>query len=236
VTGREVGRVAALWRYPVKSMAAEPLDEVEVAWHGLAGDRRWGFIRPGLERSGFPWLTMRERPELALYRPRLLRPDQPDASPTVVRTPAGDEMDVADPALAAELGDGVRVMRQHRGVFDAAPLSMIGAGTVERLSDLVGTELDVRRFRPNIVVATVGGVAYAEERWVGEVLRIGEALVRVDRHDRRCVMVNVDPDTGQRERTVLATIARERRNELGVYATPVHPGRLAVGDPVVLTA
>ena len=37
----EVGRVVGLWRYPVKSMAAEPLTEVEVGWHGLAGDRRW---------------------------------------------------------------------------------------------------------------------------------------------------------------------------------------------------
>src|SRR4051794_8227570 len=42
---REVGRVAALWRYPVKSMAAEPLESVDVAWHGLVGDRRWAFFR-----------------------------------------------------------------------------------------------------------------------------------------------------------------------------------------------
>jgi uncharacterized protein YcbX len=40
-----VGRVVALWRYPVKSMAAEQLDGVEVSWFGLAGDRRWAFIR-----------------------------------------------------------------------------------------------------------------------------------------------------------------------------------------------
>jgi uncharacterized protein len=65
-----VGRVAGLWRYPVTSMAAEPLDGVEVSWAGLAGDRRWAFIRAGQVRSGFPWLTIRERPELAHYRPR----------------------------------------------------------------------------------------------------------------------------------------------------------------------
>jgi uncharacterized protein YcbX len=64
-----VGRVAGLWRYPVKSMAAEELDGAEVSWHGLAGDRRWAFIRDGQVRSGFPWLTIRERPELAHYRP-----------------------------------------------------------------------------------------------------------------------------------------------------------------------
>src|SRR5579859_4063620 len=109
-----VGRVAALWRYPVKSMAAEELGEIEVSWQGLAGDRRWAFIRAGQERSGFPWLTMRERPELAHYRPRFAEPDRPDASPVLVRTPSGGECDVADPALAAELGPGVRVIKNNR--------------------------------------------------------------------------------------------------------------------------
>jgi MOSC N-terminal beta barrel domain len=56
-----VGRVAALWRYPVKSMAAEALDDAEVSWHGFAGDRRSAFIRDGQVRSGFPWLTIRDR-------------------------------------------------------------------------------------------------------------------------------------------------------------------------------
>ena len=49
-----IGRVAGLWRYPVKSMAAEALDEVLVSWHGLAGDRRWAFVRPGSRVAAFP--------------------------------------------------------------------------------------------------------------------------------------------------------------------------------------
>ena len=106
-----VGRIATLWRYPVKSMAAEELDSAEVSWHGLAGDRRWAFIRDGQVRSGFPWLTIRERPELAHYRPRFAEPDRPNASLTLVRTPSGGELDVADPALAAEFGSGVRVIK-----------------------------------------------------------------------------------------------------------------------------
>jgi MOSC N-terminal beta barrel domain len=78
------GRVAALWRYPVKSMAGEELEAVEVSWNGLAGDRRWAFIRDGQVRSGFPWLTIREQPELAHYRPRFAEPDRPNASLTLV--------------------------------------------------------------------------------------------------------------------------------------------------------
>ncbi len=106
INGREVGRIAGVWRYPIKSMAAEPLETVDVSWHGLAGDRRWAFIRDGLVRSGFPWLTIRERPDMRHYRPRLVDPARADLSPTIVRTPAGDEFDVVAPGLAAQLGPG----------------------------------------------------------------------------------------------------------------------------------
>ena len=98
-----VGRVVGLWRYPVKSMAAEPLAEVDVSWHGFSGDRRWAFIRNSVTHSGFPWLTLRERGDMGRYRPSFVDPAQPDRSATMVRTPSGDAFDVTDPALAAEL-------------------------------------------------------------------------------------------------------------------------------------
>jgi uncharacterized protein YcbX len=113
----------------VKSMAGEELDGAEVSWHGLAGDRRWAFIRDGQVRSGFPWLTIRERPEMALYRPRFTEPERPEASVTLVRTPSGGELDVAGPQLAA----GVRVIRQSRGVFDTLPLSLLSTQTLAGL-------------------------------------------------------------------------------------------------------
>ena len=36
----EIGQVEALFRYPVKSMGGEPLEEANLGWHGLEGDRR----------------------------------------------------------------------------------------------------------------------------------------------------------------------------------------------------
>jgi len=231
----EVGRVAALWRYPVKSMAAEPLGEVEVSWAGLAGDRRWAFVRAGVERSGFPWLTIRERADMHHYRPRFLEPERPDDSRTVVRTPAGGELDVVDPALAAELARGAHVIKQNRGAFDTMPLSLISTRSVAAIGAALGRELDPLRFRPNLLVEPADGEAYAEEAWIGRVLQIGEALMRIDRPDERCAVVNVDPATAERDPAVLKTIGRERRACLGVYGTTVRPGRVAVGDPVLLT-
>jgi uncharacterized protein YcbX len=228
-----VGRVAALWRYPVKSMMAEELDAVDVSWHGLAGDRRWAFIRDGQVRSGFPWLTMRERPELAHHRPRFAEPDRPNASRTLVRTPGGGELDVTDPALAAELGPGVGVIKQDRGVFDTMPLSLLSTQTLAGLGGLVGRDVGAGRFRPNLLVEATGG-DFPEDGWVGRVLRVGGLRMRVDQRDSRCVMATIDPVTLQRDPAILRAIARERDNRLGVYGSTVQPGRVSVGDPVDL--
>lgn len=231
---RVVGRVAGMWRYPVKSMGAEPLEAAEVSWHGVAGDRRWAFIRDGMVRSGFPWLTIRELPAMGLYRPRFAQPERPDGSATLVRTPHGAEVDVTDPALAAELGHGARVIKQDRGVFDTFPLSLITTQTLAGLGARVGAALDVLRFRPNLLIEAPDGGPFPEDGWTGSVLRIGGARVRVDKRDRRCVMVNVDPATTERDPSILRTIAQEREACLGVYGSTVQPGIIQPGDEVVL--
>ena len=234
VGGREVGRVVGLWRYPVKSMAGEPLPEAEVSWYGVAGDRRWAFVRDGLVRSGFPWLTIRERSDLGHYRPSFLQPERPDASPTVVRTPAGEVLDVVDPALADELGEGVRPLKQDRGVFDVMPLSLMTTQTITSVGTFVDRELEVQRFRPNLLVEAAGDAAFPEDGWVGSVLAVGELCMRVDQRDKRCVVVNVDPVTTDRDPAILRAIARRRDSRLGVYGSTVRPGRVALGDPVVI--
>ena len=173
--GRPVGRVVGLWRYPIKSMAAEPLAEVDVSWHGLAGDRRWAFVRDGVPQSGFPWLTLRERADLCHYLPSFVDPEEPDKSRTVVRTPAGVAFDVTDPALAAELWpQGARAIKQNRGIFDTFPLSLITTQTIARLGETVGAALDVQRFRPNILVRAADAAPFQEDDWVGCVVRSEE--------------------------------------------------------------
>jgi uncharacterized protein len=115
--GRPLGRVVGLWRYPVKSMAGEPLPESEVGWHGFAGDRRWAFIRSGVTQGGFPWLTLRERGDMSHYVPSFVDAGRPDESAVQVRTPSGATLDVLDEALAEELHAGARLIKQNRGIF-----------------------------------------------------------------------------------------------------------------------
>jgi MOSC N-terminal beta barrel domain len=173
-SGRVVGRVAALWRYPVKSMRGEPVPEAAVSWHGLAGDRRWAFVRDGQARNGFPWLTLRERPDLLLYQPSFAEPDLPNLSPTMVRTPSGDLREVTEEALAAELGDGVRVMKLDRGAFDTMPLSVLthagarrpgrAAWRGARRPALSAQPAGGRRGRERVSRGRLGGLGVAHRR------------------------------------------------------------------------
>jgi len=229
-----VGRVAALWRYPVKSMAGEPLEDAEVSWHGVAGDRRWAFVRDGVVDSGFPWLTIRQRREMWHYRPRFVDPSQPDRSRTLVTTPEGHELDVTDPALAEALAPGSRLIRQDRGVFDTFPLSLISTQSIHALGERVGQPLDPRRFRPNLLVAASEDTTFPEDAWVGGVLRIGTLRLRMDKRDGRCAVITIDPENLERDATPLRHVIDERQGCLGIYGSTVEPGRVSVGDAVTL--
>jgi len=232
-----VGRVAGLWRYPVKSMGPEVLSEARVDWNGFEGDRRWAFVRNNKVRSGFPWLTLRERPDMNRYVPSFANPDKPDTSPTIVRTPSGDVFDVADPAFGKTLHpEGAQVIRQARGVFDTFPLSLITTQTVDQLGAKIGKTLDVQRFRPNILVEAADDLPFPEDGWVGRVLRFGSVRMRVDKRDGRCVVITIDPVTAERTPSILKTVVDEREGCLGVYGTTVQPGNTAVGDEVLLEA
>ncbi len=232
---RHVGRVVGLWRYPVKSVGGETMAEADVSWHGLAGDRRWAFIRNGVTQSAFPWLTIRERPDMGNYVPSFVEPTRPDNSPTRVRSPSGIDFDIADPALGAELcPNGVRLIRQNRGIFDTFPLSLITTQTIARLGETVGAQLDVRRFRPNILVEAADDAPFSEDDWVGCVLRIGELRMRVDKRDGRCVVITIDPATTERNPSILRAVVGDRQGCLGVYGSTVDPGRVALNDPVLV--
>lgn len=235
----QIGEIAALFRYPVKSMGGEPLQAADLGWHGLAGDRRLAFRRTEV-RDGFPWLTASRLPELLLFSPRWRGPAVEGDLPTHVRTPDGEELPVFGPGLAAEvgsrLGSPVEMMHFDRGIFDEASVSVITSATVAEVGRLVAQPADVRRFRPNILIAAAGEVPFAEDEWVGGVLSFGDtdAALAITHRDERCSMVNFDPDSARPTPEVLKAIARLRDNKAGVYAAVTRPGRLAVGQPVFL--
>ena len=237
--GELVATIEALFRYPVKSMSGEALDEAELGWHGLTGDRRLG-LRRLEDRRGFPWLTASKLPELLRYVP-LRRDASPFGDlPTHVRTPGGAELGLFSDALADEIaarcGAQVEMTHLDRGIFDEASVSAITQATIDGIAERAGHPSDVRRFRPNLLLSTRHDEPFAEDAWVGGVLTFGDeeaaAAVAVTNWDVRCSMINYDPDSARSHPEMLKAVVRDRDNKAGVYATVIRRGRLAVGQPV----
>ncbi len=239
----EIGLVEAIFRYPVKSMAGERLEAANVGWHGVDGDRRFALRRMN-DRSGMPWLTASKLPDLLRYVP--LRTDggaQGDLL-THIRTPDRREFPVFGEDLAAEVagryGAPVQMMKLNNGIFDEACISVIASDTVHEIGRLAGRNLDVRQFRPNVVVRLSKPAPFQEDKWVGGVLSFGEAdegpAITVTMRDLRCGMVNLDPDTATAVPEVMKAIVRANENNAGIYGSVARTGRLAIGQKIFLRA
>jgi len=238
----EIGQVEALFRYPVKSMGGEPLEEANLGWHGLEGDRRMAFRRLD-NHSEFPWLSASKLPDLLRFAPH--REDGAQGIlPTHIRTPDGEALPVFSEALDAEVarryGAPVQMMQLKHGIFDEASISVIALDTVHEISRLAAQTPDVRRFRPNVVVRSLGAVPFQEDNWVGSVLSFGEGddapAVTVTLRDIRCSMLNLDPDAARPAPEMLKAVVRVHENTAGVYGTVTRIGRLAVGQTIFLHA
>jgi uncharacterized protein YcbX len=241
----EIGHVEAIFRYPVKSMGGERLEVANLGWYGLDGDRRLAFRRMD-NRSGMPWLTASKLPDLVRFAPQR-REDGAQGDlhlPTHVRTPDGQEMPVFGEDLAAEVGRRygapVEMMQLRHGIFDEASISVIALDTVREIGRLAGRSLDVRRFRPNVVVRSLRSVPFQEDEWLGGVLSFGEEddapAITVTMRDIRCSMLNLDPDSASPAPEVMKAVVRANQNNAGIYGAVTRIGRLAVGQTIFLRA
>lgn len=236
-----LGRVAQIWRYPVKSMRGEALSQASVGWHGLEGDRRAAFVRAA-DRSRFPWLTGRELPELLLHEARYVEPADPRRSGIRVRAPDGAEFALESDELRGRLaeaaGEPLHLIQIGRGAFDSMPISIMTAGTAASLSGVLGHACDPRRFRANLVLEAEAVPPHGERDWLGATVVIGEGegalRLRIDRRIERCVMITLDPDTAERAPRLLRAVAEQAQTCVGVYATAERPGEVRPGDPVAL--
>jgi hypothetical protein len=189
-----------------------------------------------------PWLTACKLPDLLLFSPQRCDGGAPGDIPTHIRTPDGEEMPVFGEDLAREVGrrygSPVEIMQLNHGIFDEASISVIASDTVHEISRLAGLGLDMRRFRPNVVVRPLRSLPFQEDEWLGGVLSFGDGhegpAVTVTMRDVRCSMVNLDPDSASPAPQVLKAVVRANQNNAGVYGAVTRIGRLAVGQTVVL--
>jgi uncharacterized protein YcbX len=208
--------LAEIWRYPVKSLAGERLETADIEPGGIPGDRSV-HVRDGHGKVA----TGRRHYGLVTIPARLggdgsaLVDGQPWSSPAAAKL-------IQDAA-----GEDARLVASDNGpLHDDTPLLVATDGAVDWLGE------DRRRFRPNLVLGGVEGLA--ERDWPGRSLRIGTALIGVSHLCERCAMTIVDPDSGEADPSILTRIRRELEGEFALNCDVLEPGRVALGDSVEL--
>jgi uncharacterized protein YcbX len=231
------GRVTELHRWPVKSMAGQPVDALRLDERGAAGDRAHALLD---EFKGAPRrLTARQAPRMLLWQATYNGADiGPDDVPKPIltapdgRTFGWDDEDLPD-VLEHDLGRPVALERDLGLMQDLDHSLLITTqATLDALSAELDTTIDLRRFRTNAHVVLDDAPAYAEEEWEGRELTIGAATFRLLHPCERCVIPTRDPDTAEKWPALLRYLTRAHRMRFGMNARPLHPARIAVGDPV----
>jgi uncharacterized protein YcbX len=222
-------------------MAGVATNSAFLGWHGLQGDRHFAFRRLN-DKSGFPWLSASKLPELLLYQPLGLDENAEEPLPSQVRTPEGMIFALGSGELqtsvAQKLGSAVELMKLKHGIFDEATVSVINLATISGIGREAGQNLDTRRFRANILIASDAAEPFVEDGWIGGrlVFNNNEAgpMISVTMRDLRCMMINLDPDTAKQDPRVMKAAVRLNNNYAGVYGTVARAGQISVGQSVGL--
>jgi uncharacterized protein YcbX len=259
-------RLSGLFIYPIKSCAGIALEHAEVALRGLAGDRRYMLVdRSGLfvtqrevprlclvataltdssievSSLGYPQLQLPRELDAGAFESRPYRVW--DDVGSALRHPEGSRW------FSEFLDDDVSLLympdaEQRRvnpkwaragdivSFADAYPLLLISEASLADLNQRLPAPLEMRRFRPNLVISDCE--PYAEDRL--ETLRIGSVSLRAVKGCERCVITTVDPDSAERGREPLRTLASYRLRDGKVWfgMNLIHdgPGHLQLGDAV----
>jgi uncharacterized protein YcbX len=256
-----IGTVESLWRYPVKSMRGEELEELFAGYAGVYGDRLFAF-ESSISPRGFPFFTGREQRQMIRYRARFRYPEKAarpvnldeaeKLSPSInpisadtselmvdVETPDGKTFAIDDPALIDNLNTDenhkLTLLHSDKAMTDCRPLSIIAVQTAEKLGKETGEHVDKRRFRANVYLDLMNADGFAEDQLVGRSLRIGsKVIVAVLQRDARCMMITLDPDTAEKTPAILKAVARAHEGMAGVYGAVLVEGTIRKGDPVEL--
>lgn len=294
-----IGRITAIWRYPVKSMAGQRLSSADLRELGVHADRTWA-VRD-LEANATT--SAKRLPGLLRCSARYTAPPPPEAGPghapeVIIGFPDGDEVSSSDPAVHQKLSEyldrdvelrplpPIDERDQYRGAMttgsniravfgldDDEPLPDLSVFPVRKLAELSryatpvgsyvdaypvhilteqslhtmatrapGSDFDVRRFRPTILVDASDGpehsaqAEFPEWTWCGGVLHAPDADLQPLIPTIRCVMPSHRQYELETDREITRTIAAHARRCLGVYATVARPGRLTEGDVLRLDA
>lgn len=209
-------KLAEIWRYPVKTMAGEPLARARIGPLGIEGDRV-----VHVEDANGEVITSRTHPRFLGHKGTMGRDGEPqvDGLPWRSAEVAAEVVDIA--------GEGARLVRfDGPERFDVLPLLVATDGAIAAFGH------DRRRLRPNLVIGGVEGLA--EREWPGCTLRVGRVLIGVEDLRQRCIMTSFDPDTQAQDRSITRGIFQRFGGLLALDCFVIEGGEVSLGDAVEL--
>ena len=242
---------------PVRSLGLEHPDEIDITEVGVVEDRRF-YLTDDTNRL-VDRLVVGELVQISSHidpggtRLRLAFPDGRILDDEVrlgdaVETPIHGRTAVGHivegpwaEALSAFAGRPIQLVRCDRpaGTRDGNPTSLVSDGSLAELARHAGVEaVDARRFR--MLVELADAKPHEEDTWIGRRIAIGGAVLSVTEPDARCAITTQDPDTGVSDLDTLRTLIAYRGlrdgkyADLGVLADVERPGRVRLGDEVVI--
>ncbi len=243
--------VGHIYRYPVKGLSPEALTETQLEERGgIPLDRAFALAQGSapfdpadpkpLSKTHF--LMLMANPRLAKLQTRfdeangvlIIRRDGKDVARGDINTPIGRKLieQFFGAWLEGEVRGSPRLVSAKDHCFSDVGiqlLSLINLSSVRDLERVVGAPVDPMRFRGNIYID--GLDAWREFGWVGKEVVIGDVKMRIIDRTQRCAATNVDPGKGERDMNIPRTLQKAFGHaDLGVYATVVDAGRVAVGD------
>jgi uncharacterized protein YcbX len=218
------GSVVGLWRYPVKSMMGEEVNSAEVTERGLVGDRQFAVVDAATGKVAGA-KNPRKWGNFFDFRAAYDEPPQANS-----KLPADMEgLDHRDTVTEWELPAGT--------FFDLAVIHVLTTATIDRLRALYPDgRVEVRRFRPNIVVATgPDAQGFVENDWIDHTAAIGDEIrLRVTGPCPRCVMITLPQGDLPKDAGILRTAAQHNQANVGVYADVIAGGTIRRGDSVTI--
>lgn len=248
-------RVERITRYPVKGLSPEQMEEVELSpGAGVPQDRRFAFAQGDspFDQADPKWLPKRNFACLAVNAKAAAIHSAFDARSNTLSLRAEGHppllADLSGPAgrasaaawvtafLGEEARGALRLSEVPGHAFTDIPdkaVSLIGLASVAELGAQAGMVLDPLRFRGNILFS--GAAPFAELDWVGREVLLGGARLQVFRRTKRCAATEVNPATAERDAKPSRWLMdRYGHADLGIYATVLEGGRVAVGDALEL--
>ncbi len=238
-----IGRVAALWRYPVQSLRGERVETLIVGTEKSVGDRGYGIFDPEAGHIAISARGKRRWRPLVTWSARYLAEPQADAPlpPVEIGFDDGSKLrsdapDV-DAQLAARLGWDAKFVRIADSVpaYKHAPIHALTSATLETLHRLhPAGRFEPPRFRPNLFIETEARDGFVESDWLGRQLSVGGTRLKIDEHTVRCVMTTLPQGDLPQDAGILATVTEANRQHAGVYCGVTQPGTMRLDDPVIL--